>query len=243
MISLKDIQRELRKFINDKDFHSYAEKEAMKMVTSLFSDAGHTWREAARRNSKGKIIYETLKKELKGPISGSINYQIQRNADIIKSIPSNVSKEITEYIAKEAFKGRRAEYLSEDLQKKIPYMFETKAKLIARTEVSKTSTALTRARSENIGISAYIWRTSEDGRVRNSHSHMDGVIVFWNEPPAPEKLIGIKSSLGHYHSGECPNCRCYPEAIVSLELVKWPCKVYYQGKVQSMTRKQFEEIM
>lgn len=243
MTNLGDIQRELKKIIKSEEFNSYAEKTAMKMVTSLFSDAGRTWRKAARENSKGKMIYEALKNELKGPINGSIGYQIQRNAELIKSIPSTISKDITEHIAKEAFKGRRSAEIAKDLQKEIPYMLESKAKLIARTEVSKTSTALTRARSEEIGITAYIWRTSEDGRVRSSHSHMDGVIVFWNDPPSPEKLIGKRSSLGRYHSGECPNCRCYPESIVSLDLVKWPCKVYYGGKIITMTKKQFKEIM
>lgn len=215
----------------------------MRMVTSLFGDAGKTWREAARVNNKSKFIYEALRHELNGPIGGAVNFEIQRNAELIKSIPQSLSKDVTDYIAKESFKGRRATEIAKDLQKEIPGMLESKAKLIARTEVSKTSTSLTKARSESMGINWYIWRSCEDQRVRSSHSHMDGVLVNWNNTPSPEKLIGIKSTLGHYHAGMCPNCRCYPEVVVSLNLVKWPCKIYYQGKIQTVTRKQFEEIM
>lgn len=213
------------------------------MVTSLFADSGRTWREAARVNSKSRLIYEALRNELRGPIGGAVNFEVQRNADLIKSIPQSVAKDVTNYIAEESFKGRRAEEIAKDLQKEIPGMLESKAKLIARTEVSKTSTSLTKARSENMGISWYIWRSCEDQRVRSSHAHMEGVLVNWNEAPNPEKLIGVKSRLGNYHAGMCPNCRCYPEVVVSLNVVKWPCKIYRNGRIQNITRKEFEEIM
>ncbi|WP_027633374.1 phage minor head protein [Clostridium hydrogeniformans] len=240
--TIEEILVELKKAINSPEFSRYADRAAMKMVTSLFADAGHTWRQAARKNSKGKGIYEALKRELNGPIGGSINEQIRRNAHLIKSMPLSISKDITEHVSKEAFKGRRAEYIAEDLQKEIPTMFESKAKLIARTEVSKTSTALTKARCENMGIDWYIWRTSEDQRVRKSHYHMEGVIVNWNNPPSPEALNNEKN-VGYYHAGNIYNCRCYPEAVIILDLIKWPSKVYYNGSIVRMTRKQFEEIM
>lgn len=242
LTDLKSILKYIKKFTESKEFQNYADKAAMKMVTSLFSDAGRTWREAARKNSKGKEIYEALKKELNSPIGLSVKEQIERNANLIKSMPKSVTKEITEHVATEAFKGRRSEYIAEDLQNKIPIMFESKAKLIARTEVSKTSTALTKARCENLGINWYVWCTSEDQRVRNSHSHMEGVLIYWDNPPSPEALIHEKN-VGYYHAGNIYNCRCYPEPVVSLDLIKWPCKVHYNGTIQRMTRKQFEEIM
>ena len=71
---------------------------------------------------------------------------------------------------------------------------------------------------------------------------MEGVLVCWNDPPSPEKLINEKF-VGYYHAGEIYNCRCYPQPIVKLNFVKWPAKVYYQGKIQRMSRKQFEEIL
>ena len=247
-ITIKDLNTEyeitkaLKKLANSSEFKRYAESISMNMITSLFSDSGKTWREAARSNSKGREIFEALKKELKGPIGGAVNEQIQLNANLIKSMPLDIAKEMTDYTAKETYKGNRSEDIAYDLQKKFEFISEKKANLIARTEVSKASTELTRARSENLGIRWYIWRTSEDVRVRSSHSHMEGVLICWDNPPSPEKLLGIRSSLGYYHAGECPNCRCYPEAVVSLDFVKWPCKVYYNGTIESMTRKQFEEI-
>lgn len=237
-----EITRALKKFTESTEFKKYAENCSKKMITSLFSDAGKTWREAAKANSRGSTIYEALKNELSGPIGGVINEQIQKNAELIKSMPLDVAKEMTDYAAKQSYSGRRASDIAQDLQKKFEFISEKKANLIARTEVSKASTELAKARCENLGIRWYIWRTSEDQRVRSSHSHMEGVLICWDNPPSPEKILGIKSSLGYYHAGECPNCRCYPEPVVSLDFVKWPCKVYYNGTIQRMTRKQFEEI-
>ncbi|KIS22028.1 phage head morphogenesis protein [Clostridium botulinum] len=234
--------KELRKVANSPEFKRYADREAMKMVTQLFTDAGHTWRETAKKNSKGKEIYEALKKELKGPIGGAINEQIQRNAYLIKSMPLNVSKDITEHVAKEVFKGRRAEAIAEDLQKKVPYMLESKAKLIARTEVSKTSTALTKARAENIGLRFYYWKTSEDVRTRDSHRKMQDVICSFNEPPSPEKANNEKF-VGYYDPGCIWNCRCYASVIINIDDIKFPHKVYHNGKIQLMTKKDFLEIM
>lgn len=241
LTSIRDILNTIKKFAESKEFKEYAEKSAMKMVTSLFSDAGRTWREAARKNSKGKEIYEALKKEFNTPIGLAVKEQIERNAELINSMPKSISKEITEHVASETLKGRRAEYIAQDLQKMYPYMIESKAKLIARTEVSKTSTALTKARCENLGINWYIWHTSEDQRVRSSHSHMEGVLICWDNPPSPERLIGEKF-VGYYHAGNIYNCRCYPAPVIKLDFISWPHKVYYNGAIQTMTRKEFEII-
>ncbi|RXI46080.1 hypothetical protein DP145_01710 [Clostridium tetani] len=95
---------------------------------------------------------------------------------------------------------------------------------------------------EKLNIPAYVWKTCQDQRVRKSHTNMQNVIVFWDDPPNPEELIGEESLLGKYHAGEYVGCRCYTEAIVSLNLIKWPSKVYYNGKIQIMTKEQFEVI-
>lgn len=237
-----EIIAKLKTLINNPALSSYADATALKMVTHLFTDAGRTWRAAASYNSKGRTIYEALKKELQGPINGSFHFQVKRNADIIKTMPSSTANRLTKYIADESLKGRRASDIAEDIRARFPVSTEANINLIARTEVSKTSTALTRARSEDIGLEFYQWESSQDSRVRNSHEHMQGVIIAWKEPPSPEKLIGEKS-VGNYHAGEVFNCRCFPMPIISIDDIKFPCKVYRNGRIQVMTRKKFLDIM
>jgi SPP1 gp7 family putative phage head morphogenesis protein len=237
-----EIIRQIKQFTLSKAFTIYAEATATKMVTHLFTDAGRTWRQAARKNSQGRLIYEALRKEMQGPVGSAVYHQIHRNAGIIKSLPFDISRKVNEHILTESMKGTRASDIAQQIKAFFPETTKAKANLIARTETSKTSTALTQARSESIGVNWYIWRTSEDARVRDSHKLMDGVLVQWTDPPSPEALDGEKS-VGHYHAGEIFNCRCYAEPIIDLDLISWPAKVYTGGNIQRMTRKQFESRM
>jgi SPP1 gp7 family putative phage head morphogenesis protein len=232
----------LRKVANSTEFITYAEASAMKMVTQLFTDSGRTWRQAAKENSKGRMLYELFRHELKGPVGGEVASQIRRNAEIIKTLPIDLSNSINKYIAEEGLNGRRASDIAKDIQEMFPAKSKARASIIARTEVSKTSTALTRARADNIGLDWYIWRTSEDSRVRDSHKKMAEVLIKWTNPPSPEVLAGEKS-FGYYHAGEIFNCRCYPEPVISLDMVQWPAKVYWNGTITKMSRSQFERLV
>lgn len=231
----------LKNIANSKEFEEYAEASATKMATHVFSDTGKTWRQAARENGKGKEIYNALENELDTGVGATFRNIISENSRLIKSVPENMCEYVSSYVAKESVKGKRSEEIAEELQEKFPHLNKNRATLIARTETSKASTALTEARSKDLGLSWYVWRSSEDSRVRSSHKHMHGVIVNWNDPPSPEKLIG-KKSYGNYHSGDFPNCRCYAQPIINLKRIKFPCKVYYQGKIQTMTKAQFEKV-
>lgn len=237
-----EIIRTIRNFTHTKWFSDYAEATAMKMVTHLFSDAGRTWRQAASKNSQGRMIYEALMKEMQGPIGGAVRYQIQRNAAIIKSLPLDVASAVNEHILTESLNGTRASDIATQIKALFPDKTEAKANLIARTETSKTSTALTQARCQSLGIDWYVWRTSKDSRVRDAHKIMDGVLVRWSSPPSPEHLDHEKHTYGNYHCGDIFNCRCYPEPIIDMDLISWPAQVYYGGNIQRMTRKQFESI-
>lgn len=238
-----EIVRAIKAFTQSKYFELYSQATATKMVTHLFTDAGRTWRQAARKNSQGRMIYEALQREMQGPIGGAVRHQIERNAAIIQSLPLDIAKRVNEHILTESMKGIRASDIAQQIKTMFPENSEASAKLIARTETSKTSTALTRARSESVGADWYIWRTSEDARVRDSHRLMDIVLVKWSDPPSPEQLAGEKHSYGHYNCGEIFNCRCYPEPIIDLDLINWSAKVYRNGSIQRMTRKQFESLI
>ncbi|MGG3884343.1 phage minor head protein [Brevibacillus panacihumi] len=212
------------------------------MVTHLFSDAGRTWRQAAKYNSTGRLIYRLMQKEMQGPLGATLRLQAERNAAVIKSLPLNVAKQVNEHVLREVMKGTRSSEIAQQIKAYFPEASKAKANLIARTEVSKTSTALTQARCDLVGARWYIWRTSEDSRVRDAHRVMDGVLVKWSNPPNPEQLDGQNRTFGHYHAGEIFNCRCYAEPVIDLDLVRWPAMVYYGGRIQRLTRKQFEKI-
>ncbi len=230
-------------------FSELARATASRMVTGLFHDNARDWREAARLGMRTPMVYEALSRELTGPVGDKVRAIVRENARLITSFGQmrvgkgpTFTEELTRFVQEETFKGRRSSAIAEDLIRKYPKATESRINLIARTETSKASTALTRARSENLGLGWYVWRSTKDARVRPAHWLMNRVIVPWAEAPAPEALRGVKSTLGAYHAGDCPNCRCYPEPLLRLDQVMWPCRVYHEGRLQPMTRVRFERI-
>lgn len=232
----------LRDYVASRAFQRAAETVAMKMVTGLYEDGQKTWRSAARANSQARVIYEALRKELQGP-TGAVYYDlIYRNSMLIKTLPEDIAAQASVKAAAYAQKGYRAEAIAERIQLLIPEGSTARAKLIARTEVSKASTALTQARCADMSIRWYDWRTCEDSRVRSSHSHMEHVLIPWDDPPSPEQLAE-ENHYGYYHAGNTFNCRCYPEPLIETHYVSWPHKVYRDGRIQRMTKAEFERIM
>lgn len=231
----------LRVYSNSEEFRDWCERLATKITTQVNQTVSATWREAAAKAGRGSQIYASLMKELKTPLGGNVALKIRENANLIKTFPLNISVQLNAYIGREAYKGRRAADILDDMMKMFPNTAKSRLMLIARTEVSKTQTALVQARAMNMGADWYIWRTSDDERVRPSHRKMDGVICNWKDPPDPEKVCGLKS-YGKYHAGDIFNCRCYPEPIVNLDYVTFPAKVYINGTIKMMSRKQFEKL-
>jgi len=223
-------------------YRDFALAAAKRMVTALYVGSRRTWREAAREAMKGREIYEMLQSELKSPVGDRVRDLVEQNARLITSFPQDIATRANAFVREEAEKGRRASAIADDLMRQFPDMAESRIQLIARTETSKASTALTRARSEELGTVAYTWRSSKDARVRRSHRRMDGVIVFWNDPPSPEELDREKRSYGRYHAGDTFNCRCFPVPVLRLDHIQWPARVHVNGEIRRMTRHEFASL-
>lgn len=244
-----DILRAISGYFGTDVFREQAAAAASRMVTGLFTGNARTWREAARESMKGRTIHEALQQELAGPVGQTVRSLVRQNALLITSLPHmrvgrgrTLTEQVAEYIAEQSLAGRRSSSIAEGLARQFPRIAESRITLIARTETSKASVALTRARSEDLGLSWYVWRATKDARLRPSHRNMDRVIVGWDEPPSPEALAGVRSTLGDYHAGDCPNCRCYPEPLIRLTQVTWPCRVFWNGAIRTMTRSRFAGI-
>lgn len=224
-------------------FHDLVFTSVKRMVTPLAVMNMRTWRRAAKKATKNPLTYRLLLQELNQGIKSDIDRMIQENARLISTLPSDVAEKVNRNISKLTFEGKRSSQIAKEIRKYTDQHVRASAKLIARTETGKTMEALTRARSENLGINWYVWRTAEDGdRVRPSHRNMNGVLVRFDDPPSPEALIG-ESSVGKYNAGGIWNCRCYAEPLIDIDDVKWPCRVYSNGNIKSMSKKEFEVII
>lgn len=234
---------DMRNFQNSEPFNSFVYSAVRRMVTPIAVQNMRTWRMAAKKATKNPSLYRMLMSEINQGLKSDIEIQIEENASLIKTLPTDVAKKVTKDISDMALKGMRASEIAKVIREQTDKHSRASAKLIARTEVSKTTTALTKARCDNLDLHWYVWRTMEDGdRVRKSHRIMEGVLVNWNEPPSPEALAGEKS-VGNYHAGNIWNCRCYPEPLIEIDDISWPHKVYTNGKIQTMGKMQFKQMM
>lgn len=215
-----------------------AETIARRMVLGVAQGNSRSWRAAAAKAMKGGAIYRALQTELHGPVGIAIEHMIRENAQLIKTLPLSLAERTTAFVGREEMKGRRAEDIAADLRLYLPGVAKSRIQLIARTEVGKAETACSKARAENVGLRWFEWATSKDQRVRPSHRKMDGVLVQWDDPPSPESLVGERN-VGRYLPGCIYNCRCIALPMVSLAEVRWPHRVYFASRVQTMTRAEF----
>lgn len=236
-------QSKMQIFQNSVPYDNYINDIVKRMVTPLAARNYETWRKAARVSTRSHFLYTVLMEELKQGIKKDIDSQVISNAALIKTLPSDTAQKVVKDIEEYALSGLRAEEIEKLIQDKTRQHSRASARLIARTEVSKTTSALTKARSEELGLRWYVWRTMEDGdRVRKSHRIMNNVLVSWNNPPSPELLVKEKD-VGRYHAGNIWNCRCYSEPLIDIDDVKWPHKVYINGSIQKMSKARFSLLI
>ena len=236
------IQR-MNQFQNSYQYEKYIMSAVKRMVTPLHDMNAKTWREAARKSTRSRFLYTLLMEELKQGKRTIIDDQIIENANLIRTLPNDVAQKVVKNIEEEVIKGKRARSIEKIIRQETDKHSKASARLIARTEVSKTQSALTQTRAQMLDLKWYVWRTALDGnRVRPSHRIMEGVLVNWNNPPSPEQLVGEKN-VGYYHAGNIWNCRCYSDPLLDIDDVKWPHKVYVNGQIKMMSKREFENII
>jgi SPP1 gp7 family putative phage head morphogenesis protein len=233
----------LRRIAADPQFKKAAWDMAKKFAAAAGTANAASWREAAFKSTRAGDIWKALKKELRATgVGHRIDQVVAANAHMISSVPLKIAESITAYAAKVEQRGGRASEIEAEVRRMSPSLAKSRIQLIARTEVGKAESAVTRARSEEIGADWFQWSTAEDERVRPSHKNLNLVLVRWADLPQPEMLIGERSTLGPGAPGEFPNCRCASLPLISLDEVTWPARVYSMGSIKRMTRAAFKKF-
>jgi uncharacterized protein with gpF-like domain len=239
--SLEDWLQELTERSQRADVREASDLLASRMVKWAGVKNARTWREAAAKSQRSRELYALLQRELAGGLGVKVTNLIQQNAAYISSVSLDAAQMLVHEVRAAQQAGARAGTIAKMMRVRFPELLKSRVHLISRTEVSKASASLTEARAGELDLPCYRWRTSKDVRVRDSHRLMEGVIVFYTHPPSPEKLDGVKSTLGPYHAGQAPNDRCYQEPVLDFNYVSWPAKVYdwKADDIRQMTKPQF----
>jgi SPP1 gp7 family putative phage head morphogenesis protein len=239
---LKQISNEVDRIVKKFPFRVGQEinlDDAEQLIEKLqtYSEKIYDW----ATNTANKMLVQVDKQTKKEWEVHSQRMSLALKNELLKT---NAAQRVHDIVYKNIYTGkRRAETIAKEIYR-TGQVTQSRAKLIARTEVSRVSTGLTKVRSEAIDISWFRWNSVHDIRTRSAHAKMNNILCRWDEPPNPEKLFPDKKQkpYGNYLPGATFNCRCQGNPFLRISDIQWPASVHYKGKIVKMNKEQFLNI-
>ena len=124
------------------------------------------------------------------------------NVSLIRDMTEDQFGKMSKRLAAEFAEGRFDRQKIAKIAGDVLSAGDSRAKLIARDQISKATGKLTELRQVDAGIERYKWLASGDDRVREEHAANNGKKFKWDDPP------------GTGHPGEDINCRCRAIPII-----------------------------
>ena len=142
----------------------------------------------------------------KSDFDGVIRVTTSMNTALIRNLAEDTIKRIEMAVYNNAINGNSVKTLQQNLQKEFG-ISARRAKLIARDQMGKFNSTLTKLRQQQAGVTEYIWHTSHDERVRPLHRALEGKHYKWDEPTGAE---------GGLPPGQNIQCRCWSEGVIEF---------------------------
>lgn len=130
-------------------------------------------------------------------------------AGYIRTAGRSLVAGLPDIVREAAERGRRWETIADAVEHQLK-VTRTHARFIARDQTAQLNGRITQHLQQKAGVTEYVWRSSHDGRVRDTHASADGNRYAWASAGAP--------GVGFYgepaHPGQAGNCRCTAEPVV-----------------------------
>ena len=163
--------------------------------------------------SLGSAISDQLHRDLAtAQVGGAMGMLLESQVRLIKSLPIEAARRVHDLTVRGLEGSVRYSEIAKEILRS-GEVTESRAILIARTEVARTATTLTKVRAQAVGSTHYTWETSRDGAVRPGHRAMQGKVCEWDNPPAVQE----NNRIMHFHPGSVWNCRCWARPIIDLD--------------------------
>lgn len=198
----------------DKDMESFGLRykvEGMANRTKKLSIAD--WKKAVKSTLGLELADDYYSGELFREL---LSEWIEDNVDLIKTIPKDSLSKMRELVMEGYRTGKPTTKIVKEIQEAYG-MDRRHAKLIARDQIAKLNGEITRRQQEDAGVTEYIWSTSEDGRVRESHAALNRRRFKWSDPPVVDPKTGRRC-----HPGEDYQCRCVALAVFDFDTINLP---------------------
>jgi SPP1 gp7 family putative phage head morphogenesis protein len=173
-----------------------------RMIADVSRRNARAWFKAAEKMER------PLRRELATVQVGDVvRARLNAQVALITSLPIEAAERVHKLTLEGMVTGVRAKEIAAEIAKS-GEVTASRATLIARTEVGRTSTEFTRVRAERLGSTHFVWRSARDRDVRKIHKALEGTVHRWDDPPVAGEN-GERALPGAIY-----NCRCWPEPIL-----------------------------
>ena len=228
---------------------SFAETTASQMVQKVGAASKNRFNRAVTRATGVDLGSVIATEGLEDFTAVSIN----KNVSLIKSLPEEYLKQVETIVNNGVVSGARYSTIEKEIISKTGAnsKLANRIKTIARNEVQTINSQIILRRSESLGITKGIYKSSKDERVRKSHAELDGVEFelkkgAWSKTDQKFIQPGITDI----------NCRCTYSPIIKVDEepvkkpVEKPVEKEYRSpgvkkaiKIESQIRnREFEEF-
>jgi SPP1 gp7 family putative phage head morphogenesis protein len=143
---------------------------------------------------------------------------VEENVGLIKSMPQETLTEMQNIVSQGFKTGKSMTSIVEDIRNTYGIK-KSSARLLARDQLGKLNSQLTRQQQTDAGVSEYVWSTSKDSRVRDSHRSLDGKTFKWSDPPV---VTPPGKPVRRCHPGEDYQCRCVALPVFDISTIDIP---------------------
>lgn len=187
---------------------------ATSTAARMLQAVDHADREAWR--STGNLISQALAREIQStPVGTRLRELLGQQVSLITSLPTEAAQRVHKLTTQALLDSTRYSEIADAIARS-GEVTESRAVLIARTEVSRTSTVLVQSRAEYVGMTHFVWRTVGDSDVRPGHRAMDGTVCEFASPPA----VMENGKIMHFLPGSIWNCRCWADPVIDLKALR-----------------------
>lgn len=173
----------------------WAASAAKRMITEVAARDKQAWREKSAE--MGRLLRAEMND---APIGAVFRQRMADQVGLITSLPLDAAERVHKLTMEGIVQGTRAKAIAAEIMRS-GEVTKSRADLIARTEVGRTATEITRARAVFVGSTHFKWLSVGDSDVRPGHRRLNGKIFAWNDPP--------ECDPGHHALPGCIwNCRC-----------------------------------
>lgn len=149
------------------------------------------------------------------------------NYTLITSNAKNYVSKINSLTEQAIVNGYSHSRLKDEIKKATEGLSDKHCKLLARDQMGKLNGQITQAQMQEIGLDLYVWSTSADDRVRDSHAVMEGLLCRYDDATVcsfdnGKTWVDRPSGAVEFHPGQDFQCRCvglafYPELVSEIE--------------------------